>query len=234
MKSTLKFDRSLVCHLSRIINASLLAGIAFLSAGLNSCKESLAPYEEPAAVLEGKVKGQYVFSRQENLIKMYISIKNIYDETLQSTAPMKGNIEIEWSRFPTSRKTDSIDVSNLVYARRYDRDKGILTLDPGDSIALVYLWNLIDDNGSFLFDEDNQLVEWKFIDTLCAARPLRKIAREETFIIRGQFFTFKQAAPARFGPTPFSFCYVNKWVEPTAGNRCYWIYADSSCVYRYR
>ncbi len=162
-------------------------------------------------------------------------MKNIYEETLQSTAPLKGTIEITWLRYPNVRKTDSIDVSNLVYARSYDRVRGILTLDPGDSIRLEYSWNLVDDNGTFIYNEgENQLTAWKFIDTLCIAAPRRKIAREETFILKGEFFVFKQAAPARFGPTPFSLCYVDKWVQPNAINKCYWIFADSSCYYRYR
>jgi hypothetical protein len=110
-----------------------------------------------------------------------------------------------------------------------------LTLDPGDSIRLEYSWNLVDDNGTFVYNEgDNQLIAWKFIDTLCSAIPPRKIAREETFLLRGEFFVFKQAAPVKFGSTAVSFCYVDKWVEPRPDTKCYWIFADSSCYYRYR
>ncbi len=235
MKAILKSSDTASSHISHMLTVILIVSTALLIIGFCSCKESLPPYEEPAAVLEGKAKGQYVFSNKENLIRVYVTVKNIYDETLQSTAPLKGTIEITWPRYPSIRRTDSIDVSNLVYARKYDRDKGILTLDPGDSIRLEYSWNLMDDNGTFIYNEgDNQLVEWKFIDTLCQASPPRKIAREETFTLRGEFFVFKQAAPATFGPTPFSFCYVNKWVNPVTTPGCYWIFADSSCVYRYR
>ncbi len=48
-----------------------------------SCDEALPPYENPANVFEAKISGIYHISPFENVVKVFITLSNKYDETFE-------------------------------------------------------------------------------------------------------------------------------------------------------
>ncbi len=204
---------------------SMLLILAALGITGISCSESLPPYRSPEDIFEGKIWGKYVLTQNENCIKVYAAVRNLYDETVQSTAVLQGRIEIIWSKDMNIRKTVIINASNLVYARNYNRTTGVLTLDPGDSLCLEYSWDLVADNGVNLISSSSEFFIY-LPDTTCKSG--RMIAREQTFMLRGELTVFSQVASVWFGLTTFTFCRVDRWVPVTG---CPWINPDYSCIY---
>jgi hypothetical protein len=179
--------------------------VALLSLIVGSCSESLPPYQDPADVFQGKVAGQYVLTVQDNSVKVYVTVKNIYDETFQASAILRGSLEITLARRPEIRKTVSLFPSQIIEGH-YNSGTGILTIDPGETIRLGYSWNFIDNSGTDLRKEIFTLVD----DPTCS---LRRIAYDETFSLKGEVTIFEKTAPVRFGPTMFTFCYITNWVN---------------------
>ncbi|MEK6571037.1 MAG: hypothetical protein AABZ61_06680 [Bacteroidota bacterium] len=201
---------------------SVLLILAVVSVTINSCDENLPPYRDPSDLMEGKIEGQYVLIISDNSVKVFVTIRNVFDETLEGRAPLEGAVEIESLRDPRLRKSVPLRPSNLINARGYNGNLGVLTIDPGDSIRLGYSWNLIADNGTDLRSQFFRFTS----DATC---PGRLIANEETFILRGELKVFDRLPAVRCGPAPFTFCYVNKWVNP---KDCPPILTDRSCEFR--
>jgi len=192
-------------HFTKNFLSSLVI-LAVLGIATISCSESLPPYQDPAEVFQGKVTGQYVLTVADNSLKIYITLKNVFDETFQAQALLRGNLEIVLARKPEIRKTVSLYPSNILQARSYNSSNGMLTVDAGDSIRLGYSWDFIADDGTDLRRGIFILTE----DPTCKSR---EIAKDETFILSGDIKVFERTAPVKFGPTAYTFCYVTNWVN---------------------
>ena len=201
---------------------SVLLILTVVSVTINSCDENLPPYRDPSDLMEGKIEGQYVLTISDNSVKVFVTIRNVFDETLEGHAPLEGAIEIESLRDPRLRKSVPLRVANMISVHGYNSSLGLLTIDPGDSIRLGYSWNLIADNGTDLRSQFFRYTP----DATCQDR---LIANEETFILRGELKVFDRLPAVRCGPAGFAFCYVNKWVPP---RDCPPILTDRSCEFQ--
>jgi hypothetical protein len=197
---------------------SLLA--LLLSSG--SCDESLPPYNEPQRLFAASIEGAYALTIKDNSMKLYVTVKNIFDETLQGRSVIQGAIEIASARDPSIKKTFSITAANIMSARGYNRAAGLLTIDAGESVRLGTSWDLVDDNGRDLRTSFFRYVS----DPSCNARCL---ALTEDFVLTGNILLLDRTGPALFGPTVYSFCHVSQWIEP---KMCPPILTDEPCVVR--
>jgi len=192
-----------------------------------SCREALPPYQTPQNVLAGELAGLYVLSASDNSLKVFLTVRNEFDETLEGPAKLTGKIEIVLLRDPRIRKTAVLGPSNVLQAKGYNRQTGVLSLDPQDSIRLGYSWNLVDDNGIDLrTDVFSYLPDPTCPDTLPETR---RIALGEKFLISGELLVFDQTGQVVPASREFVLCYVSNWVNPKF---CPPILASESCRLR--
>lgn len=194
--------------------------LLFLSFG--PCDESLPVYQEPERILDGRIEGAYVLTIQDNSLKVYLKIKNVFDETLQGQAILKGTVEIISARDPQVRKTLVVGPGNIISARGYERNTGRLTIDPGDTITLGVSWDFTaDDRGVDLRSNFFQYIK----DVTCDSRCL---AFTEDFILTGDITVYPQRAPLRMSVN-FPVCFVSRWIKP---NFCPPIITSAVCNLR--
>ncbi len=126
----------------------------------SSCEEFLPPREDPDNIFSCYAMAYqdiHIQLRRNNFTFLYI-IKNTYDETVEDNALMTGEMEIEWV-VPDERRPDinirrsvKLNSTNISHAEGYDRTRGILTFDPGDSIVVLFQWNFKTDDSTYLFN----------------------------------------------------------------------------------
>jgi hypothetical protein len=182
---------------------------------LGPCSESLPPLAEPREYLTASISGQYVLSATDNSVKVFFSVKNAFDETLQDQAALSGSMEIVSARNPGIRKTFPLSSINLLSQRSYNAASGTLTLNAGDTLVFLVSWD-------FSSDDDSVDVRRDFFryvkDLACDNPPLaqgvsRCLALTEEFVLRAQVTIFKERAPVNATVT-FPLCFVSRWVNP--------------------
>ncbi len=183
---------------ARILLVSLLTFVG-------GCKESLPPRNDPADILQGTIEGLYVLTANENTLKLFLSVRNTYDETLQDTASLRGVFHIVLARDTSYQKTVALADSNLIEGT-YDRISGVLTLDPNAIVRLRYTWNFIDDYGRdlreiFHYQPDPQCTD-------------RQLALKEVFVLQGSIRVYRRTTILFPTPVSFSLCYVSNFVDP--------------------
>ncbi len=129
------------------------AVFVFLTLCSISCKESLPVYQDPRDVFKEIVEGTYVISRTENAMKVYLTIVNKYDETLDARALLTGQIVLTWENDLTFRRTFHLTDAHIISARGYNSSTRQLRLDPGDSIRFGISWSFSADDGRNLRDQ---------------------------------------------------------------------------------
>jgi hypothetical protein len=186
---------------SLLVLATALVGLA--------CNEDLPGYNDPADVFDAHMDAAYVITRTDNSVRVYILVTNDYDETLQGRAAFGGQIAVVWTRDPSRRKTVTLTPAHLIYARSYNPNSQVLTLDPGDSIRLGFVWNLIDDDGVDL----RQFFTYRQ-DPLC---PARFISEPEFFRLSGEVKVFDRTALAVAPAWLYRLEHQDRWVmcEPS-------------------
>ena len=132
-----------VCWESADLTRWLLAACAVAV----SCQEGLPPYEEPRRVLAGEMAAAYVLTPTDNSVKICVTVNNVFDESLEARAQLRGTVEIVMASNPDIRKSVRLTPSNIPHATGYDARIGVLRLDPGDSIQFGFWWDLVDDKG---------------------------------------------------------------------------------------
>ena len=175
---------------------------------LLSCSEHLPSYSDPSQILKGTFDCRYILSATENAVHLNLVVTNSFDETLQGEAVLKGSGMITLKRNAALRRSFSLSSVNLVHGR-YDNTTGILTLDPGESVTLRFVWNFAVDTGGDL--TGSQFVYYP--DSTC---PQRLIAYEETFLLEGHVQVFDRIPTIDFRPIEFSMCHVKTYVPPGA------------------
>jgi hypothetical protein len=138
--------------LSKVARAARISFLIILIMFIGSCDESLPPYRAPAGLFEGWLRGSYVLTRTDNSLKVYFTIRNIFDESFQGPAELTGSIRIVSARNPDIAKTFFLTARNIIEGSGYDGATGTLLLDPGKSIRLGVSWNFVDDEGRDLRD----------------------------------------------------------------------------------
>jgi hypothetical protein len=167
---------------------------------LNSCDESLPPHVQPAILFRGVLRPQTVPTHGYSALYVWMTVTNIFDETLQAPAAVQGNMVITLERDPSIHKTVTVDKTLLLITDDL-RPQGQVTLNPGDSLAFVFKWtDFIDDNG-------NSLLTTVFHDLPDPFDPTKRIPVPETFIVRGSLQVFSTFGSVSFQPVELVFQY---------------------------
>jgi hypothetical protein len=168
-----------------------------------SCKENLPPYQDPAQVFEGFVRAEYLYSLTSNTIAIQLVVQNVYDETFEGRAILEGTVELTLARKPDVKRIFFLSDANLIQGR-YQPNSRTLTIDPKDSVRLRVFWNFDDDRGRNLRQDEFRYNP----DPSC---PGRRIAAQETIVIRGSVKVFERTEEVKLGPVSFSFCHINAY-----------------------
>lgn len=194
----------------RCQSALIHAFVIIFSLAAHACKESLPPYVEPVDFLTGRIEGAYVLRLNDNSMRVYFTVKNVFDETLQAPAYFHGTIKVISSRDDSVRKTFTVTTANVISAPGYERSTGILTFPPGDSIWLGVSWDFTDDRGRDLRREFFRYI----IDPTCYdSLATRCLAYTEYFALSGEITIFKQRAPV-VARGDYALCFVSRFVAP--------------------
>jgi hypothetical protein len=197
------------------------AFLAFLFSS-GSCDESLPAYVEPSRLFDAAVHGGYALTIIDNSMKVFVTVTNIFDETLQAPALIEGEVDIVSVRDPGVRKTFLLTRANVTSALAIDPYTGVLTIDAGATVNLMVSWDLIDDT-----KRDLRRAFFKYVDDpSCSARCL---AYPEDFVITGYVQLLDRTGPVLFGPVVYSFCHVSHWINP---KDCPPIIVDEPCSVR--
>lgn len=200
---------------AHLIATALLILMAFVM----SCDETLPPYQDPRNVLQGSIRGRYVLNSDVNSLHIILTVKNVYEETFQAQAAIRGTVVVTAKRNSSIQITLPITANNITYTTSYNRATGVLTIDPQDSVVFSTSWNFIDDAG-----QDLRQIFFEYIpDATCS---FREIAVEETFILNGSVKVYDKVSDAGAGPTEFPMCHVTNWVSTLI---CYPVLTDQPC-----
>lgn len=180
---------------------------AFLSLSFGPCDETIGPSEEPQRVFETRIEGFYVLSLTDNSLKIYLTVKNVFDETLSGPAVLKGSIEIVSARDPSKRRTFEVKRVNLITSGGQIDNQGNLILDAGASMRFGVSWDFMTDDSTDLRKNFFSYVK----DNTCQGRCL---AFTEDFILTGSVTIFKQTGPSFAGTIPYALCFVSSYASP--------------------
>ncbi len=211
---------------SRFIDRTTLPVFALISvlSFLSSCDEQLPAYRDPRNALEAKVMTRYVLGVSENSMKVEIRVINTYDETFEGRAVLQGSGSILLKRNQFVGRTFTVTAANFT-SGKYNPVTGILRMDPNDTLRLIFSWNFVADGGVDL----RQTVFQYYNDATCSwDQPLviqRRIAFQETFVVRVSLKVFDKIPELSDGPIEFTMCHVDQWVP---GNWCAPIIFDAN------
>ena len=198
------FFRGLLRKSNAILLWPPLLALFFYS---GSCNESLPPYDEPQRLFDATVTGDYTLTASDNSMKVYVTVRNTFDETLQARFALGGEVDIVSARDPSVRKTFFLTPGIIMSIPGYDPRTGILTIDPGGTVSLGISWDLVDDSGNDLRASFFRYVE----DPACS---LRCLAYAEDFVLSGNVQLLERTGPVLFGPVVYSLCFVSQWINP--------------------
>jgi len=187
-----------------------------LSVSLDSCKEPLPSYREPEQLFSGRIEGEYWLSDTEHSFRIYIYVTNIFDETLEGPASLKGSIELFFGRDPRIRKTFTLNSQNLISPRSYYPATGSLRIDPKQTLVFQAIWyfpanQVIDDSGRNLTGDTTTASFFSYVDDKTCK--WRKLARPEDLVLEGNVNLFEKSAPVLVGPKVFPLCFVTNFVD---------------------
>jgi hypothetical protein len=184
-----------------------------------SCHETLPPRVDPKNVFLGTMDARYVLRTRENNVEACIEIRNIFDETLQSTPLLKGELRITL-KSDTSYHATAILSPRLLTLANYDSVNNILTVDPGAPIHLRYVWDFIDDRGRDLRRD-------VFVYAGDPSCPYRQLAGEVTITLAGELQVFDHTGIIPLGPVDLTFRYITQLIDARI---CPFIQTDGPCA----
>jgi signal peptidase I len=185
----------------------LIALTLFLLMLLQACTESLPPRNDPSILFEGYFSSKYSLLWNENVLRIEVALVNIFDETVQAKALMSGTVEVVLVRNTAYRKTIHFDASHLITRKFYNSTTKEVTINPGDTIRFVYVWNFIDDNNVNLPTD----VFHYYQDQTCTPR---YIAYSESFALTGSFQLIEKLGSVRLIPAVINLCYIQNYFSP--------------------
>lgn len=124
----------------------LLIPIIFLS-----CQEDLPTYQTPENVLRiDQVLAFQEYDRQQGIkIKIAVIGRNYYEETLEDSVNLRGQVFIRWKDKPEFTATLGLDNSHIVHTNIRN---GMLRLDPMQDFEVQTQWLLNTDSGHSFMD----------------------------------------------------------------------------------
>ncbi|MBN2355891.1 hypothetical protein JXO59_07245 [candidate division KSB1 bacterium] len=128
-------------------------------------------------------------------LRIYLAVENIYHETLQDTARVRGQVRIWWKKYPEIIAT--LSLKNQYIIEPTPINGNYLTLDPGDKCHLRCLWPMLADDGRYVVD----LMD--FSDSLMVNNLLW--AEPDTFLMKAQVQIFKPSGYVQSGEIEAAF-----------------------------
>jgi hypothetical protein len=171
-----------------------------------SCNEELPSYADPRDLFDATLEVAYAYTHLENALKVYILVRNDFDETFDAIAILKGRLVIVLQSDPSFRRTVNLEPSHLVYARHYNPATGVLRVDPGDSVRIGFTWNFLDDNGVHLRTKLSYSP-----DPTCQARLVSGLVNLN---ISGDVKMYERTEPTLASPILYQFHHNREWVDP--------------------
>jgi hypothetical protein len=190
----------------KVVNI-LIALLLSLLLILLACDESLPPRSDPSKLFEGSLSTKYSLLWNENVLRIEVNLVNVYDETIQAKAHMSGTVEVVLIRDTAIRKTIHFDASHLVTTKLYNQATQEVTIDPGETIRFVYVWNFTDNNNVDMPED----VFHYYPDPNCSGRLL---AFNETFSLTCSFQIIEKLGSVQFAPAVLSLCYIRNYLGP--------------------
>ncbi|MEX0737083.1 MAG: hypothetical protein WD182_06545 [Bacteroidota bacterium] len=192
----------------------------------HACDEFLPEYRQPDVVLQATLSAQYILDFTDNSLKVYLTVKNVFDETFQARADVKGTIELESMRDPSVRKSFSLSSFNFIEAPGYNRNTGILTMNPNQTVRLGVSWNLVADDGG----RDIRREFFKYIqDPTCEDRCF---ALTEDWVIRGRVQLFEKTGTSVADSVQYALCFVNMYFRSGPEGGCVSVDTNAPCNLR--
>jgi hypothetical protein len=208
----------------RTLFLSLALVVSTLS--FSTCEEFLPAYREPETVLEATLSAQYILEISDNSLKVYLTARNVFDETFQARADVKGTIELVSMRDSTVRKTFPLSAANFIEAPGYNRNTGILTLNPNQTARLGISWNFVtDDAGRDIRREFFKYIE----DPTCEGRCF---ALTEDWVIRGRVQLFEKTGTSIADSVQYALCFVNMYFRSGPEGGCVSVDTNAPCNLR--
>jgi hypothetical protein len=165
------------------------------------CDESLAPYDIPKTVFSSSLIAKP--NDKMGQVWIYVTIKNIYDETIQDTANIAGSFEVISVMDPNIRKTFTLSrnyiLSQISNPTSID-SHGILTMDTNDSLVIFIAWGYDADDGSIFPDRTNNKSDPQCKNNL--------LFYSVPFIFRGSIQIFSHYGPALIEPQKYNVIYT--------------------------
>ncbi len=190
-----------------------------LSVILLGCDEELPPQNNPTNLFTSIISEQYQYNSTarptQSSIDIYIVYKNLYDETLNDFASMKGTITIEWIVPPEERgaivttRTDKLTFDNLFIANKYDFVSNRLAIDPKDSIVLRYRWNMKTDDSTNIMTQVKYSVDRSCLVSVCGGDVgYRSVSARQQFRVSATFGIFQRGGTVVTSPSDFFSCWI--------------------------
>lgn len=192
----------------------------------STCEEFLPAYREPETVLQSILSAQYILDPGDNSLKVYLTARNVFDETFQARADVKGSIELVSLRDSTVRKTFPLSAANFIDAPGYNRTTGILTLNPNQTARLGISWNFVtDDAGRDIRREFFKYIEDPTCDGRC-------FALTEDWVIHGRVQLFEKTGTSVADSIQYALCFVNMYVRSGPEGGCASFDTNAPCNLR--
>jgi hypothetical protein len=128
---------------------------------LIACNESLPVREDTTDLVTTKIRSLYQttsHSSEAGKIRLFVTMVNKTDETLDDISKISGTMEITWQLpkdlvplFDITR-TIQFGPNDVFYAKRFNQQTRRLTLDPNDSIVISVVWNLKSNDSTYLLN----------------------------------------------------------------------------------
>lgn len=140
--------------------ARTLLPLLCMSIILIACNENLPVREDLGNLVTTKIRTSYFTKSHSNAtgsLRVYVTVVNNSDETLEDVVRLTGVIEITWiiakNIAPLVELTGTVQLNpnNIFYAKQYNTQTRRLILDPKDSLIVFTDWNLKSDDGTYLF-----------------------------------------------------------------------------------
>lgn len=191
----------------------------FFIISVPSCNETLPVREDVISQISTSVYPGFVRMNGENYLRIYVSIKNNIDETIEETATLTGSIEVTWTpKHPDEvpkvnwTRTFAITDANIHRAAGYNASTRTLRISPGDSIIFFVNWNMKTNDSSDIskymkYFQENEC--WVAYDGF--SRP-RKISEMQLFNVSANISLFPRLAVLHVYQAKIQACYVYRYL----------------------
>jgi hypothetical protein len=170
-----------------------------------SCDESLPPRQDPSNLFRVYLQQFYIYTPLENDVTVNLIAINDFDETLSERVGIDGSIVITSDRDSSVHRTFQLSPTSLIHGN-YNPVKGILTIDPGDSVIIQVKWDFTDDSGGNLMANFFRYS----VDKTCQQRD---VAEQEGFNIFAKTRLYTQLGYAQ-SQLPFLITQYDRFVGP--------------------